>query len=344
MSNVVKKVIKKSREKVFSNIMASLHELNRAVAALHDKVGASEQALRQTQLEINHAQSQVLEEVQNRSKNSGIIPLSEKEIVAKIFSGLKMYLDPRDIAVVPHLVLDQIWEHRITAAWLSIIKPEDTVLDIGANFGYFGILAAQLTDKKKSKVIMFEPNPYLMPYVRKTLSVNWLNEQSTIENLAIADKEGEVVLNLQKDYIGSSSLLSDKELDKYMHNKMHVETQEAIPVKAVTIDGYCAKHKIGPVDLIKMDIEGYEDKAYMGMRKTIQASPNVTLFVEFTKDSYRHPKAFYDQMLQDFGNVYIINDDGRIVKPKKTNYETVIGDADDWVMPIFSKNAKLATE
>jgi FkbM family methyltransferase len=323
-----------------------LFELMRAISlaeqALDKKMSGVEKVVQDTQRQINHEQTLLLREVKDRVKNGGTMHLSESEIITKIFSGIKMYLDPRDIAVVPHLVLDGVWEHRITAAWLKVVKPTDTVIDIGANFGYFGALAAQLTDKKRSKVVMFEANPHLMPYLRKTMSVNWFNEQTVIENLAVADKKGEVTLHLLKDYIGSSSLYSPEQLDTYMHDKMYLETQEQIKVQAVTIDEYCKQHGIKTVDLIKMDIEGYEDKAYQGMRKIVAASPNITMFVEFTPDGYEKPKAFYEQMLKDFGHVYVMDDDGRILKPADTSYAKVIGDTDDWVMPIFSKNATLA--
>lgn len=339
MANVVKRALVTSRNKAFGNIVSALDVVQ---DKLTQTIKASHKDIHDTQLAINHDQAIILNEVKERVKNSGILHLSNEEIVVKIFSGLKMYLDPRDIAVVPHLALDTIWEHRITAAWLAVVQSHDTVIDIGANFGYFGALAAQRTDKKHSKIVMFEANPHLLPYLRKTLSVNWLNEQSVVENYAIADKPGEVVLNLLKDYIGSSSIQTAEQLDTYMHNKMYLETQEKIPVQAVTLDDYCKDKGIKTVDLIKMDIEGYEELAYKGMRKIIKVSPNATLFVEFTKDGYEKPEEFYEQMLADFGHVYVIDDDGYITKPKDASYKAIIGDADDWVMPIFSKKANLA--
>ena len=127
-----------------------------------------------------------------------------------------------------------------------------------------------------------------------------------------------------------------------MHSKMNIEVEEQVEVDDVTLDDYCAKNGIAAVDLIKMDIEGFEDKAYAGMRTIVKKSPNLTMFVEFTKDGYQDPKKFYQQMFDDFGTVYIIDDDGYITKPKANDYETVIGDADDWVMPIFSKRTDLA--
>lgn len=325
--------------KIFGQLLAEVREVARR---LDEKISASERAVTETQLVINHNQMVVLDELNKRTKNSGSFVLSEREMVTKIFSGLKMYLDPRDLAVVPHLVLDSVWEHRITMAWLSVVGPQDVVLDIGSNFGYFGALAAQITEKKNSKVVHFEANPKLIPYIQKTLDVNWLNEQSVVENLAVGDKEGELTLRVLKDYLGSSSVLPIEHTAKYMAGKMRLETAEEVTVRSVTIDKYCKDNTIQTVDLIKMDIEGFEDVAYQGMRAIVKASPNLTFFVEFTPDSYEDPRGFYDQMLEDFGYVYTIDEDGRITKPKRTDYDAVIGATDDWVMPVFSKNPKLA--
>jgi FkbM family methyltransferase len=304
-------------------------------------VNATVNELHEAQMAINHNHLVLLNEVRDRVKNSGTLVLSDKEIVTKIFSGLIMYLDPRDMAISIPTALDGIWEHRITAAWQSIIESHDTVLDIGSNNGYYGALAAQKTDKKDSKVILFEANPNLIPYIKKTLAANWLNEQTVLEHIAIADKPGELTLHVLQDYIGSSSVHSLDHLQAYAGEKMYLKTKEEIKVRATSIDLYCKEHAISAVDAMIMDIEGYEDIAYAGMRKTVQNSSRLTLFIEFTKDSYKDAKGFYNLMLQDFGNVYVLNDDGRFVKPKDVSYEAVIGDADDWVMPIFSKRGDL---
>jgi FkbM family methyltransferase len=332
MPNVVKKIARRS----FDSLLGSVLD---AIARLKDEIHGVHKA----QLEINHNQLSLQQEIQQRVKNSGIIHLSDREIIAKIFSGLKMYLDPTDLAITPHLALDGVWEHRITAAWLSVVKSTDTVLDIGSNNGYYGALAAQKTDKKHSKVVMFEANPNLIPYIKKTLAVNWLNEQCVLENLAVADKPGKLTLHVLKDYVGSSSVLSNERVKEYMGRKMYLETAESVSVKAVPIDDYCKQNNITSIDLVMMDIEGFEDKAYQGMRHIIQASPSPTLFIEFTKGAYDKPEEFYAEMLADFGHVYMLDDNGHIIRPKDTSYQTVIGDSDDWVMPIFSKNANLAT-
>lgn len=326
-------------ERAVNRLTASaLHTLSQNI---HAKIEESERAMRETQLSVNHGQTVILNEIKKRVENSGTLMLSEREMVSKIFSGLIMYLDPQDMAIAVHIALDGIWEHRITSAWLSLLQPTDTVFDIGANNGYYGALAAQKTDKKHSKVVLFEANPNLIPYIRKTLAVNWLNEQSIVENVAVADKSGVLTLSILKDYIGSSSVHPNEHVAKYMGNKMYMETAQEVKVKAIAIDEYCKEKDITTVDLMIMDIEGYEDKAYAGMRNIIAVSPRATLFIEFTQGSYDDPVGFYNQMLADFGHVYILDDEGYIIKPEDADYKHIIGESDDWVMPIFSKRSDL---
>jgi len=321
-----KKILKSTHNKLFASIPESIHNLQAQI----DEVRGAQQ-------ELQAAQKNILSKVQN----SGYIRVSDTEIMTKIFSGAKMYVDPRDVGLVPHLILDGEWEHDITLAWLSVLKENDVVLDIGANFGYFGVLAAQQTNRS-CKAVLFEANPNLIPYLHKTMTVNSFGDCATIENSAVSDKQGRAKLNILKDYLASSSLHDAAALNEFNANGAELEVETSVDVPATTVDIYCKENSIKAVNVIKMDIEGYEDKAYDGMRKTVKNSPDITLFIEFTKQAYAFPEKFYDLMLKDFGHVYQISREGRIVKPKKNDYESVIGSGKEWSMPVFSKKSDLA--
>jgi FkbM family methyltransferase len=327
MRKLANKILIKVKEKTLSD--------------LENKVASLETKLEDTQNENNRLiRELIIEQRQREAKDlhGGLFQISSREVATRIFNGLIMYLDPNDIAVVPHIILEGIWESQITKAWLSVInKPNAVVFDVGANFGYFGMLAAQNLDKKKAKVMLFEANPNLLPYINKTLSVNWLNENTRVEGIAVSDAIGTAQLNVLEDYTGSSSMHSVEYLDSYLSHKMQIKAEKVINVKTVTIDDYCAKNNINHIDIMKMDIEGYEEKAYEGMRKTVKKSPEMILFVEFTKDGYQNPKKYYNKMLQDFGHVYTIGPEGEFVLPSDTSYEEVAGNVDDWIMLVFSQ-------
>lgn len=302
--------------------------------SLDNRITSIEKRFGDLENEIRFIHSKVETKVQT-------LPISKNEVLTKIFTDLKMYLNPSDMSVAAHIALDGIWEQNITKAWLAVLARDDVVFDVGANFGYYSLLAGQFTDKNKAKIVAFEANADIIPYIQKSVSINWLNEQVTVENLAVADVERELTLNVLENYTGSSSLQTIDELSKYMHNKMKLKISKSKKVKSVTIDKYCKRNNIQEINLIKMDIEGYEEKAYRGMADIIRMSKNITLFIEFTKDGYDEPEKFYNQMLKDFGYVYTIDQGGALVKQTDTGYASIIGDADDWVMPVFSKNPQL---
>lgn len=326
-------VIKSSFVRVFPGI-------NRRLVDFAISIDDINELLRNQAIAIHSQQDQVMK-LTERFNSSGYVQFSENEVLTKIFSGAKMYLDPRDVGLVPHLVLDGDWERNITQIWLKTIKKGDVVIDIGANYGYYGVLAAQQANRD-CEVYLFEANPDIIPYLKKTMKVNSFETCSVVENLAVSDSQADVVLNILKGFIASSSIHTVNELNKYADGKAHYELESSVRVPAVTLDDYCKRKNIKSVDLIKMDIEGYEEKAYQGMRKIIKSSPKITLFIEFTKEGYKHPEQFYETLLEDFGNVYIIDQNNNLIRPKNNSYDAIIANSKDWVMPIFSKNKKLA--
>jgi FkbM family methyltransferase len=321
--------------------------IKKNILSLRDKLTGNSHIrakLHNLELSLNESYSiteAIRSEIQQLSSyaSGGLITIGEKELIVKIFNDLIMYLDPRDMAVVPHLALERIWEKETTLAWNYLIdkfKPS-TVFDIGANFGYFGLLAAQrLKFKKTNQVIMFEANPNLISYINKTLSVNWLKEITHLENLAVSNTEGQVTLNILQNYIGSSSLHSQHKLDSYLGHKMGIQVAESMRISSITIDKYCKDHAIKSIDLLKMDIEGFEDKAYEGMRRVINNSPKLIIFIEFTSASYDNPKAFYKLIKDDFKYIYTIQNDGDLIDKSDQEYSSVVNE-EDLAMLVLAK-------
>jgi FkbM family methyltransferase len=268
-----------------------------------------------------------------------LLQTGPNEVLIKMFNGQKIYAALNDVSVAPHLAIDGIWEAEITHAWRSVVKSDSIVFDIGANFGYYGLLACELSDRKKSKIIYFEPNSNLIPFIHKTLAVNWAEEGSDIENIAISDKKGTATLSVLKDYIGSSSLHSVEHLKSYLDQSMTVEAESVVTVKTNTLDAYCEEKKILRADLIKLDVEGYEVQAYSGMRNIIKKSKDTILFIEFTSRSYDKPKEFFQLIKKDFKYVYAIEAGGAFKDLGMKSYNEVMEGVIDWVMLVFSKNS-----
>ncbi|HET6925213.1 MAG TPA: hypothetical protein VFH39_05275, partial [Candidatus Saccharimonadales bacterium] len=74
-------------------------------------------------------------------KNGMTVKTGEYEALTRLFTGQKMFVDTRDISLAPHLMFDGIWEEPLTKLILSALNENSVFLDVGANFGYFGLIA-----------------------------------------------------------------------------------------------------------------------------------------------------------------------------------------------------------
>ncbi len=98
---------------------------------------------------------------------------------------------------------------------------------------------------------------------------------------------------------------------------------EKLTVDTISVDEYCANSGIKAVDLVKLDIEGYEEKAYAGMKKIIKSSPKLVMFLEFTKESYENPLKFFNQIKTDFSLIYTIDHQGLLIDVTNKNYSAL---------------------
>ncbi len=100
--------------------------------------------------------------------------LGDNEILARCLGRYKMYLDGRDAGFAPHIMLDGFWEFWTTQFMVQTARPGMTILDVGANFGDYSVLLADLIENT-GRLIAVEPNPHVADKLRRTLSVNGLD-------------------------------------------------------------------------------------------------------------------------------------------------------------------------
>lgn len=138
----------------------------------------------------------------------------------------------------------------------QIIKPTDTILDIGAHIGLFSVFfSKKLSDK--GKVICFEPTPGTYQILKRTAELNDLKNCKVV-NAAIADKSGSLTFNLtSKDGEGSNA-------NSLVQTERTVNVTE---VKVFSIDDYRRTEKL-KIDILKIDVEGYELNALIGAQET----------------------------------------------------------------------------
>ncbi len=191
------------------------------------------------------------------------------------------------------------------------VKEGMIVVDIGANIGYYTVIAAKLTGESGS-VIAFEPAPENYSVLQQTIKANNFKNVSA-HQLAVADRRGELSLNLYESNKGKHSLVKDSSTAKGFSSSVRVQT--------VSLDEFLREHNIDHVDLIKMDIEGAESIALLGMMETLEKAK--FLFLEFTPSAIR--KAGHDPekiLLQILGfgfEIFAISERSRSLDPVVDN-------------------------
>lgn len=145
----------------------------------------------------------------------------------------------------------------------EVVKEGDTVIDIGANIGYFTILLANLVGPT-GKVYAFEPDPSNFSLLQRTIERNgWT--QVIAEQKAVSNKTEELLLYQTKS--GASNSLAPTE---------HIST---VKVQVVALDDFLSSEH--HISFVKMDMDGSEPLAIQGMARLIQQSPNIHVLAEY---------------------------------------------------------------
>jgi len=209
--------------------------------------------------------------------------------VCVVFSKCKIFVDTRDISVAPHLIIDGFWESWLTQYFARIVKPGDTCIDIGANFGYYSLLFSGLSGNK-GRTIAVEPNPSLCKLIRSTSDINGGNIE--VAEVALSDRNGRIVLNIPESKFGDSSIIK--------RNDGFFSKNSKVKVPMMTLDDLMVNLSIHKVDVIKMDVEGVEPQVFSGMEKTLEANPQIKIVMEYSPHLYDEPERFTDTIFERF--------------------------------------------
>jgi FkbM family methyltransferase len=171
------------------------------------------------------------------------------------------------------------------------LKPGQVIVDVGANVGYLTRFFAQAAGPT-GRVCAFEPNPMIFPLLKRNVSKF---KHVSVHNVALSISSGESQLFLAGSDHSVASFARE-------YSATHVFYQESgelnsISVKLVNGDDFLSKIDppspnaspartygaagIEKIDILKIDVEGWELNVLDGLERTIAASPNLTIFCEF---------------------------------------------------------------
>ncbi len=187
-----------------------------------------------------------------------INPIFQSENSANEFEGrLEVLVD----IVIPAVMNDSTFMTEGVYEYGNVdLKKDDVVLDLGANVGYFSVLAAT----KGCVSYAFEPTPTLIPIIKHHSELN--GGRIYAEQYAISNQSGKATLYFDKDLMAANSLI------------VRGNQSSSITVNQIAVDDFVKQEKLERVDFIKADIEGAERLMLEGAAETLKRfAPKLSL-------------------------------------------------------------------
>ncbi|BAQ66452.1 FkbM family methyltransferase [Geminocystis sp. NIES-3709] len=179
-------------------------------------------------------------------------PLYNRFIEVYGKNGLQRNINGRDkILVLPEFRgVSEIYEPDVWHHLMNNIKVGDKVVDVGSYIGLYAIAIGKRVGTH-GKVFAFEPDPINFQSLKSHISLNLVEDIVEPINMAVADKQS--IVNFQSGRNSQSSI-------------QETYSSETISVHCVSLDEYFQEPK---VDIVKIDVEGYEEKVLEGCHQIL---------------------------------------------------------------------------
>jgi FkbM family methyltransferase len=201
----------------------------------------------------------------------------------------------------------------------KVVKKGDTVFDIGAHLGLYTLLLSELVGQT-GKVFAFEPNPELLPTLRKTVNST---QNIDLINVALSDSKGETTIFIPED----ASMASLRNWTCGIAGRVH-----QVECKMRKIDDLVEEGKIYLPQFIKCDVEGGELSVFKGGIKTINRIDAPIILFEVNAKAAREFRigtvSYFDflESLEhpEYSFFEVFNKGVKVLSSKEIEYKNII--------------------
>jgi FkbM family methyltransferase len=206
---------------------------------------------------------------------------------------------PNEKIIIDHLAIGSFYEPDVAEVFAKVLREGDTVIDVGANVGFFTLLAAALVGPA-GRVVSFEPDPSNFARLRANVEANGFKHVTLVDR-PVAAEPGPVSFFLNSDQSGGSALWDPGE---FPGNVRSQATPRVLSLEATTIDAEVARLGLAPVRLLKVDTEGADHLVLRGARRLLagRAVPFVVAELhEFGMERMRTDQRAFRQEMSALG-------------------------------------------
>jgi FkbM family methyltransferase len=188
--------------------------------------------------------------------------------------GHRLLLDPNDLQLCCHMTERGVWEEHVREILALCLQPGGTYVDVGANVGLHTLYASAIV-QQTGKCYAFEASPRAYDFLKVNIDVNGLVGWVFPYNAIVSDTKKKMQFYHHNTHPMQSAItIPEATIQQTSANS---EDLTIFEIESVTLDD-----ELGDivVDVLKIDVEGYEPQVVAGARKIIQRNPDITLIIE----------------------------------------------------------------
>ena len=185
-------------------------------------------------------------------------------------------------------MLDGFWEYHVTEFVARNVTSNMRVMDIGANFGYYTLLMADLVGTK-GRVYVFEPNPTVATMLEHSLRANNFEARAEVYRRAIWNaSDTKVNFHIPEVVLTNARIAEAVDVSSPDTSNILVET--------VALDDLAYDR----IDFVKADIEGAEEQLWEGGKNFFNRHRDILCLLEFNCRRCRSARTTLEDMSRNF--------------------------------------------
>ena len=233
-------------------------------------------------------------------------PLHSK-VWAPMRLGHEMLVDLRSFEFQAYYTGD--YDNDAIRTVQRLVVPNTVFLDVGANIGFWTVPLGLWLSRQSGAVHSFEPVPANFLRLTENVRRNSLNNVVTSHQVGLSDQNGTARISLREDFVhgaetGNAALVINAEDEKFPSTTIGI----------ARLDDLFHSLGIKTVDLMKVDIEGHEDKFLAGADETIRRFRPI-IYMEINEPYYERrgldPTHVFESWLQSQSYSSALRIDGK---------------------------------
>ena len=205
-----------------------------------------------------------------------------------------MKLDLADSGISKELYLTGVHEANSTRQFRGELHPGMVLLEVGANIGYYTLIATQHI-RPDGRIVALEPSPVSLRSLRENLRLNNVEHMVNIYPVAAGSRNG----------TSTFYMMSKRNLSGFINREGRgIDLLSEITVEVLPVDYILEKEGVA-IDYFRMDLEGFETEVVKGMEATLTSVPGpaggfIEVHSRLLNENGTSALSFLEQM-KDFG-------------------------------------------